>query len=86
MYKKSTHTDGKKFYPSILQALRRGNHIILGLPIRDQYSNLGNARPGPRLWFEAVFQDEGQSQTYRKHEDRRCKIKGEKNESVGLLP
>lgn len=57
------HTNGKQFNPSILQALRWGYDIILGLPIGDEDSYLGNTGSGAWLWFEAVLQDEGQSQT-----------------------
>lgn len=58
------HTNGKQFNPSILQALRRGYDIILGLPIGDEDPYLGNTGSGAWLGFEAVLQDEGQSQTW----------------------
>lgn len=58
------HTNSKQFYPSILQALGRRNHIVLGLPISDEDSYFWNTRPGPRFYFEAVFQYKGESQTW----------------------
>ncbi len=58
-------TDGKQFNPSIPQSLCGRHHIVLWLPVRDEDSDFGNARPGSRLWFEAVLKDEGQSQTWK---------------------
>lgn len=59
----AARTDGEQLDPCFPHSLRRGDDVILGLPVGDEDSYLGNAWSGSGLWFEAVLQDEGQSQT-----------------------
>jgi len=60
-------TDGEQFDAGLPQALCWGDDVILGLPVRDEDSYLGNAGPGPGLGLEAGLQDVGQSQTWIGH-------------------
>ena len=55
-------TDSKQLHAGVPQALRGGDHVVLGLSIRDQDADLGDARSGSWLGFEAVLQNVGQRQ------------------------
>ncbi|TNN34853.1 hypothetical protein EYF80_054975 [Liparis tanakae] len=57
LYTAVRRTDGEQFDAGLPQALCRGDDVILGLPVRDEDSYLGNAGPGPGLRLEAGLQD-----------------------------
>jgi len=55
-------TDSKQLDAGVPQAFGGGDHVVLGLPVRDQDADLGDAGSGSRLGLEAVLLDVGQRQ------------------------
>lgn len=61
-------TDGVEFNAPIAQVLRMLNDVILGLAVRDQYTNPLGVGPHPNAFLEIVLENVIQSQTCKEDE------------------